>query len=171
MTVFAFSTLALLVFVAVALLVRAPRPEGDLADPRPDYARGVLQGSSLALAARLFDSSDYHWLRDEVGFPRLARELERRRRRLALCWLDDLRRTFLEWVRTPDPQALSGDPPQRDWALLAATLRIHLLLAYAFFVVRFFGPYHRLVPSFGWLEALAPRRVEKPASPGLNLPS
>lgn len=171
MTVLAYSTLALLLIVVVALLLCAPRTGSELAEPRSDYARGILDGSSFALAVRLFDSSDYHWLKEEVGFPRLARELERRRRRLALCWLDDLRRIFLEWVRTPDPQALAGDPPRRDWALLAATLRIHLLLAYAYFVVRFFGPYHRLVPSFGWLEALAPRRVEEHPSPGVNLPS
>jgi hypothetical protein len=171
MNVLAYSALAVFLIALVAVLVRRSPPPIGPAEPRPDYSGGVLNGSSLALASRLFDSSDFVWLRDAIGFPQLARELERRRRRLALCWIEDLRREFLEHVRTPDPQFLLTDSPRRKRARLGAILRIHLLLAYAHFVIRFFGPYHRLVPPFGWLEALTPRPAPDRTSARVNLSS
>jgi hypothetical protein len=35
--------------------------------------------------------------------------------------------------------------------MLWLTLRFQFLLSYALLVVRLFGPYHRLLPSFTWV--------------------
>lgn len=169
MTVLAYSALAVILIVLVAILLRRSPSPVRPRELRPDYSRGVLDGSNFALALRLFDSSDFLWLRDAIGFPQLAWELERQRRRLALCWVEDLRREFLEHVRTPDPQIHDEDPFRLRRARLGATLRIHLLLVYAHFVIRFFGPYHRLVPPLDWLEALTPRSAPERASARVNL--
>lgn len=153
----AYSIIALLVVIVAALLLR-PRYENASAEPGigDEYVKGLWVGPGWSLAERIFDSSDYLWLRDELGFPQLAEALTRSRQQMAIKWLKAVRRSFDELVRTPEP--LPSPSATRDtygsWELLRATLRFHLVLGYAFFVVRFFGPYHRLVPAFGWMRWL-----------------
>ena len=150
----AYSIIALLVVIVAALLLR-PRYENASAEAEigEEYVKGLWDGPGWSLAERIFDSSDYLWLRDELGFPQLAEALTRSRQQMAIKWLKAVRRSFDELVRTPEPLLRSGttsDAPN-SWELLRLTLRFHLILGYAFLVVRFFGPYHRLVPAFGWM--------------------
>jgi hypothetical protein len=152
-----YAFIAIGIIVIVALLLRPPY-ENASAEPGigDEYVKGLWDGPGWSLAERIFDSSDYLWLRDELGFPQLAEALTRSRQQMAIKWLKAVRRSFDELVRTPEP--LPSPSATRDtygsWELLRATLRFHLVLGYAFFVVRFFGPYHRLVPAFGWMRWL-----------------
>lgn len=152
-----YSAIALAILILAAVLLR-PRTEDSVRDTEMDLecAQGALDESSLRLAERVFDPGDYRWLRDEVGFPHLARALARARRELALKWLRALRHSFEETLRTPRAANDDSDPNEarRSWRLLWMTLRFRLLLGYAVFVVRCFGPYHRLIPSLDWAEAL-----------------
>ena len=152
-----YSVIAVLIILVVALLLRPSRAGGIVeAECGREYGEGLWGGPGWTLAARIFDSSDYLWLRDELGFPQLAEALTCSRQQMAIKWLKAVRRSFDELVRTPEPLLPSGtasDAPN-SWELLRLTLRFHLILGYAFFVVRFFGPYHRLVPAFGWMRWL-----------------
>ncbi len=155
-TAFLYSILALLIIVVVALLVRASGT-GAGAQPEEDEQEdfhGLGEGSGLILGERILDPADYFWLRDELGFTDLAESLRRNRQHLTLKWLNALRRSFNEIVRTPEPLSPDGTASgtQEGWQLLRLTLRFHFLLSYAILVVRFFGPYHRLIPSWGWTQ-------------------
>jgi hypothetical protein len=158
--VFIYSAFALFLIVALVLLIRRRRADAlREAEVRPDEVGPFWEGSELALAERIFDRGDYLWLRDEVGSPAVADSLLRHRRRIALRWLSAVRRSFDELVRTPGPafpgRAVSATP--EGWQLLWLTLRFHFILGYAFLVVWLFGPYHRLIPSFGWMRLLSGR--------------
>jgi hypothetical protein len=152
-----YCVLALLIIVGVVFLIRSWR-----ADVIPDAEVGTTEagslweGPDLALAERIFDRTDYLWLRDEVGFPTLAESLLRSRRQIALNWLRAVRKSFDELIRTPGPVPGAHDPTSapESWDLLRLLLRFHLVLGYAIVVVRLFGPYHRLVPSLGWMPPL-----------------
>jgi hypothetical protein len=163
--VFIYSAFALLLIVAVVLLIRSRRADALRdAEARCDEVGAFWEGSELALAERIFDRTDYLWLRDEVGSPAVAQSLLQHRRRIALRWLSAVRRSFDELMRTPGP-AFPGSPVSatpESWQLLRLTLRFHCILGYAFLVVWLFGPYHRLIPSFGWLPSLFAR----PSAPG-----
>jgi hypothetical protein len=150
-----YSIIALLTIVIVALLLRPGRDASPAGRARDTIsAEGLWDSAGLSLAERILDPADYYWLRDELGFPTLAESLREHRKRLALDWLKAVRRSFVEMVRTPESLA-PGSPEagkQESWELLRITLRFHFFLIYALLVVRFFGPYHRLIPSLGWAE-------------------
>ncbi len=158
-----------IVFLAGRLVRRSARDDLLEASPGRDLARGVLDGSPLSLAERIFDPADYLWLRDKVCFSHLARILLRSRKQLALRWLKALRTSFDDVVRAPEPVSCKSSTNNafQSWQLLWLILRFHFLLGYAMLVVRVFGPYHRLVPSLGWIgstpdptaEKFAPRRL------------
>ncbi len=148
-----YSALALALLILIYWLVRS-RQDSDLyeTDPGQIFAQGPCHHSCLGLAERLFDPSDYLWLRDELGFPQAAESLAAHRKQMVLNWLRALRSSFNEMARTPEaiePEE-SGSGASRSWQSFWLTLRFHLLLSYALLVVRFFGPYHRLAPSLGW---------------------
>lgn len=155
-TVLLYTVLASLVVVGAVLLLR-PQPEVTRAEAE-ECAKGLWDSAGWSVAERIFDSSDYLWLRDELRFPHLAKALAHARRQMAIKWLKALRRSFDELVRTPEPVTPGVSPADApdSWELLRLTLRFHLILSYAFVVVRCFGPYHRLVPSFGWMHSLSP---------------
>jgi hypothetical protein len=152
-----FAILAILLLAASFALARS----GQIADPTEiqesqDLAQGLWDGSCLSLAERIFDPADFKWLRDELYFPQAAQVLARHRKELAVNWLKALRSSFKNFVRSADPTD-SGTAHARDvsgWQLLWLTLRFHFLVSYAILIVRLFGPYHRLVPYFGWLRSL-----------------
>lgn len=152
-----YSLIAALILILAAVLVRQ-RLEGAAAEGEGEanYLQGLLDGSCLSLAERIFDPADYLWLRYKIGYPQLARELASSRKKSAVRWLKALGHSFNELLRVPEPSASRGDDRggPESWGLLWLTLRFHLLLAYALFVVRLFGPYHRLIPSFTWVETL-----------------
>lgn len=145
--------IAILMMVVAALLARERQPSeaGDVPAGECRLDRPV-NGQFQKVADRIFDPSDFLWLRDALGRADLARALARTRKRLAIVWLKSLRRSFNELVRTPEPTPRQGPTNHgpESWRLLWLTLRFHLLLAYALFVVRTFGPYHRLLPTLGW---------------------
>ena len=152
----AYAIIALLVIILAALLLRRRRESVTAAELSEECPEGLWDGAGWILAERIFDSSDYLWLRDELRFPELAKSFARSRRRMAIKWLKAVRRSFDELARTPEPvlpNRMAADAPG-SWELLRLTLRFHLILGYAFLVVRFFGPYHSLVPSFGWMRWL-----------------
>ena len=90
---------------------------------------------------------------EELAFPKLAKALTLGRKRLAIRWLEALQASFDEVVRAPEfapseaPEAISPG----SWQMLWLTIRFKLLVSYALFVVKMFGPYHRLIPSFSWV--------------------
>jgi hypothetical protein len=146
---------ALLLLLAIGFLLACQGRETTVADAETEFDRGLLDESALYLAERIFNPADYRWLRDELGFPHLARILARQRRELAIRWLRGFRSSFNLLVRASQPNegAESPDSDPAGWSILFQTLRFHFLLIYALLVVRLFGPYHRLVPSFGWLRS------------------
>jgi len=152
MNVIAYAAIAVLVILVVAVLYRTASEDKSLrAETDHQIARGLWEGSGLSVAEKIFDRTDYLWLRDKVGFPSLARSLARSRQQIALKWLKALRRSFEDVVLTPAAAPNQAAPPNGpgSWEMLWPTLRFHLLLAYATLVVRWFGPYHRLIPPLG----------------------
>jgi hypothetical protein len=148
-----YAIIALLVIILIALLVRAPAADEPTA-AEDDYGeRFCIQDVGfLNLSHRLFDPSDYLWLRDELHYPRLAQTLARSRKRLALRWLRALKDSFKELVRTPEPNPSAGNAglPFESGQLLWLTFRFNFLMLYALTVVRAFGPYHCLIPAPDW---------------------
>ena len=120
---------------------------GDHPAPNPGNARW------LDLSERIFDPSDAQWLREELAFPRLADLLTLERKRLAIEWLQALQASFDALVRTPETSPCGGAEAQSpgSWKMLWLTVRFKFLVSYAMLVVRLFGPYHRLIPSFSWV--------------------
>lgn len=154
MNVTIYAAIAVLVILVVAVLRRVGSADGSVhAETDRQFAQGLWEGTGLAVAEKIFDRTDYLWLRDKVGFPSLARSLSRSRQQMALKWLRALRGSFhdvvLSHAAVPD-QAAPADG-LGSWELLWPTLRFHLLLAYATLVVRWFGPYQRLIPPVGGL--------------------
>ncbi len=147
---------------AVIALAWALARQPDPAEPRreeietfPDF----WETPRLKIAERIFDDADFHWLRDEIVHPELARALARARKRIAIEWLKAVRLSFDHLVRTPAPAAASPEPvPQLLWM----SLRFRILLGYATLVVRLFGPYHRLIWSFDFLPTFYRTRSREP---------
>ena len=154
MTTLIYAAIAIAFLVLVIGFLRKPRPD-DLDDvfTAKSYVPKVGNGRWLDLSERIFDPSDARWLEEELAFPKLARELIVERKRLAIRWLESLQASFDEVVRTPEPfpseAPLEGSAG--SWQLLWLTLRFKFLVTYALFVVKVFGPYHRLIPSFSWV--------------------
>ncbi len=165
-----YAAFAVALLLLVAYLVRRTQGKAP-AEPIFDWRTQHDWTSSfgLRLGERIFDSSDYYWLRDQGKLPDLARELARRRQELALAWLRGLRRSFMDLIRTPEEgsPATSGNP--QSWHLLWLTLRFQCLLGFTLAMVRLFGPYAPLVPSAGWARALlgstSPLGIYRFASP------
>jgi hypothetical protein len=118
-----------------------------------DLASHLGQADWLDLSERIFDPSDVRWLDKDLAFPSLARSLRSARKELAIRWLRALKASFNELVRTPDfaLDETPGTPSIGSWQMLWLTVRFQFLLSYALVVVRLFGPYHRLIPSFNWV--------------------
>jgi len=161
---FAYLIFAVLVIALAVVLTRQSSGERPASpDPGKECGVAILDDSGLDLAERIFDPGDYLWLRDEIGFPELARDLSRQRKALALKWLRCLRSSFNELVRAPRSTELpDGDSlDSAGWATTFNTLRFQFLLAYAMTVVWMFGPYTRIAPSFGWLHPILSRTPRK----------
>jgi hypothetical protein len=117
------------------------------------YAPSIGNGRWLDLSERIFDPSDARWLQEELAFPKLAKALRLGRKRLAIRWLEALQASFDDLVRTPDfasSETHEANSPG-SWRMLWLTIRFKFLVTYALFVVKLFGPYHRLIPSFSWV--------------------
>ncbi len=153
-----YSALGLLLLVSVAGFLLSRRDQLSKSwEETQEEGQSLWELESLTVAEHIFDPTDYWWLKRQVGFPGLAESLRASRRRMALEWLGAARRSFDDLLRSPDPLVPAGAPAGRmaTWSLLRHALRFHLVLAYARFVVRFFGPYHRLVPSFRWMQPVS----------------
>ena len=149
--------------VAVAFLIllmgvrgnrRSPESDTDLA---PMHAASSIQSRRwLALSERIFDPSDARWIEDELAFPQLAKSLVSARKLLAIRWLEALQTSFdgLVRVRETSPVEAAAAQSAGGWQMLWLILRFKALVSYALFVVRVFGPYHRLIPSFAWVPVL-----------------
>lgn len=144
--------------IAIALLILAIglRRKPEVLDPdevlrEQSYTRSIGTARWLHLSERIFDPSDTRWLEEELAFPKLAKTMKYGRKRLAIHWLEALQSSFDDLVRTPElasmpaPEASSG-----SWHMLWLTIRFKLVVSYALFIVKLFGPYHRLIPSFSW---------------------
>jgi len=119
----------------------------------------------LNLSERIFDPEDARWLCQELAFPVLADSLTESRKQLAIRWLKTLQGAFKEFVRAPEMLADDSFDSSHSWRLLWLTMRFQFLLFYALMVVRLFGPYHRLIPSFGWMQSLKPQGLKLQPSP------
>jgi len=139
--------------LVLGLLARTQPEKPDEGLAGKDYAQCLGEARWLDLSERIFDPSDARWLREELAFPKLANSLTRARRRLAIHWLKALQASFQDLVRRPEPVSsetrLTNSTP--SWQMLWLTVRFQFLLLYALLVVRLFGPYHRLIPSFTWI--------------------
>jgi hypothetical protein len=149
-----YAAVAIVFLTLVMALRRKPQPlDPDEALTAKSYAPNIGNGRWLYLSERIFDPSDARWLAEELAFPSLTDALIRGRKRLAIRWLEALQASFDELVRTPDlnrneePEANSAG----SWKTLWLTLRFKFLISYALLVVKLFGPYHRLIPSFSWV--------------------
>jgi len=148
---FAIAFLVLVLVLAARGANRESLPESTLEDctPCPGEDRW------LSLSERIFDPSDARWLRDELAFPALADSLTESRKQLAIRWLKTLQASFDQFVRTPERLTSENQAGSSEsWRLLWLTVRFQCLLFYALTMVRLFGPYHRLIPSFAWMQFL-----------------
>jgi hypothetical protein len=139
--------------LVLGLLARTQPEKPDEGLGGKEYPQYLGDARWLDLSERIFDSSDARWLREELAFPKLANSLTRARKRLAIRWLKALQASFSDLVRRPEPES-SGTPLTNStpsWQMLWLTVRFQVLLSYALLVVRLFGPYHRLIPSFTWI--------------------
>jgi len=154
MITFIYAALAIAFLILVLGFLRKPKPHDlDEATEEKSYAPSVGNGRWLDLSERIFDPSDARWLEEELAFPKLACALMLDRKHLAIRWLEALQASFDEMVRTPEI-APSSDPEARragGWRMLWLIIRFKFLVSYAQFVVKVFGPYHRLIPSFAWV--------------------
>jgi hypothetical protein len=154
MTMLTYVAIAIAFLIVVLVLLRKPEPlDNEEGLSKKSYAPSVGNGRWLGLSERIFDPSDARWLTEELAFPKLAESLTLGRKRLATRWLETLQASFDEVVRTPELTS-SEDLTSNSagsWQMLWLTVRFQLLVSYALLVVRLFGPYHRLIPSFSWL--------------------
>ncbi len=127
--------------------------EPDERMPDRYAAPSVGSGRWLDLSERIFDPSDARWLAEELAFPKLAKSLSLGRKRLAIRWLETLQASFDALVRTPEltPSETLTPSSAGSWRMLWMTVRFKFLVSYALLMVEWFGPYHRLIPSFSWL--------------------
>jgi hypothetical protein len=154
MTMLIYAAIAiafLIVILGLFRKIRAQEPDEFL--PGNHTAPNTGNVRWLDLSERIFDPSDARWLREELAFPRLAELLTIERKRLAIAWLEALQESFDALVRTPEVSLMeaSESPSPGSWQMLWLTVRFKFLVSYALLVVRFFGPYHRLIPSFSWV--------------------
>lgn len=154
MTILIYVAVAIAFLVLVAILFAKTRPHetnDDINRPGQPTA-STHSGPWLDLSERIFNPSDARWLEEELAFPQLANLLTAERKRLAVHWLESLRHSFDEIVRTPEAvwSEPSAESSVGSWQLLWLTLRFQILVNYALWVVKLLGPYHRLVPSFAW---------------------
>ena len=164
--IYAAIAIAFLILVlGLSRRTRSTEPDEWILENRS--ASSIGNGRWLHLSERIFDPSDARWLAEELGFPRLADSLILGRKGLAICWLEALQASFDDLIRTPefppsDDRKASFD---RSWQMLWLTLRFKTSLSYALLVVRVFGPYHRLIPSFSWvpLSRASERGFSRPA--------
>jgi len=128
----------------------SPRPRTRRVHVRKPLCPSIGNGRWLNLSERIFDPSDARWLAEELAFPKLAKALMLGRKRLAIRWLEALQSSFDDLVRTPEsaPSQTPQHTSAGSWKMLWLTLRFKLLISYALLVVKLFGPYHRLIPSF-----------------------
>ncbi len=155
--IYVYAGLTLLILLLIIVLARPGRTPQRAEEEGPAaVVPGEWDVRWLDLAKQIFDSTDYFWLRDELGFPRLAQSLLNSRRRMAIHWLKTVRASFNELARTPDLPAPEGqiDNAPGSWQISWLTVRFHLLLNYALLVVWLFGPYHRLIPALNWRRLL-----------------
>ena len=153
MSTIIYVTIAIAFLILVArLLAKTRSQESDENAAETFPVPSIADTSWLALSERIFDPRDADWLANELAFPSLAEALVRGRRHLAIRWLQALQASFDQLVRTPEiaPEEAAASPVG-DWQMLWLTLRFKVLVSYALLVVEYFGPYHRLIPSFSWL--------------------
>jgi hypothetical protein len=148
-----YAAIAIAFLVLIMGLVRKPQPlDSDDAYSAANDLPRIASGRWLDLSERIFDPSDARWLQEELAFPKLAKSLIAGRKQLAIRWLEILQASFDDLVRTPEfaPSEASMATLARNWQMLWLTLRFKFLVSYALVVVKVFGPYHRLIPSFNW---------------------
>ncbi|MHB8654615.1 MAG: hypothetical protein ACYDA9_12120 [Terriglobia bacterium] len=158
-----YVVIAVLILAIAVMLARQGRHPIDIeTESEKEFNHGLLEKSCLDLAERIFDPSDYRWLRDDLCFPQLARVLARHRKEMALRWLRGLRSAFNELVREPH---VAGENRANDglpgWVMAFHTLRFHAMLSFAMIMVWAFGPYHSIVPSFDWLRGVSGAQYRK----------
>jgi hypothetical protein len=136
---------AALALVVVALVSFRRLEQGSEPPADGDTIRDPCEARTLLLMERLFDSSDYRWLRDEIGRPDLASRVARDRKRMAIRCLKVLRTWF---DRAFYDSSEGGTMAPGTGQVLWLTLQSRLLLEYALLVVRLVGPYHQLIPRF-----------------------
>lgn len=164
-TLILYPIFAIAVLAAIVLLLRKPAAKSvDESIEEASYAPSVSSGRWLDLSERIFDPSDVRWLEEELAFPKLAQSLMLDRKRLAIRWLQALQASFNELLRTPDHN-FSGQPDANSvegWRMLWLVFRFKFLVSYALLMVKLFGPYHALVPSFSWVPftKMAGQRVQ-----------
>ena len=149
-----YAALAITFLIVVLGLLRKPKLHDlDETTEEKTYVPSIGNGRWLDLSECIFDPSDARWLEEELAFPKLANALMLDRKQLAIRWLEALQVSFDELVCTPEiaPTTESAVVPAGSWRMLWLTIRFKFLVSYALFVVKLFGPYHRLIPSFAWV--------------------
>jgi hypothetical protein len=154
MTPFVYVAISIAFLILVLGLFRKTRPKEFEEWQSTNYPTpSAGNGGWVHLSERIFDPSDARWLEEELGFPKLAKILMIERQRLAIHWLEALRASFDELVRTPEfsPGEALEAGSVGSWQMLWLTFRFKTSISYALLVVKSFGPYHRLIPTFSWV--------------------
>ncbi len=153
MITFIYAAFAIAFLILTLGFLRKPKHDlGEAVEEQP-YAPSISNRRWLDLSERIFDPGDVHWLQDELAFPKLAHSLMLNRKRLAIRWLEALQASFDDFVRTPEnvsSEQLDASSAQ-NWRMLWLTVRFKFLVSYALVMVKVFGPYHQLIPSFAWV--------------------
>ena len=163
MTMLTYASIAIAFLVLVLVFfTRAKSNDPDQGATHKDQAQHFGDERWLSLSECIFNPSDARWLRDELSFPELALSLTHARKQLAIQWLKALQVSFNTMVRTTtlSPLHNPGANSIESWRLLWLTVRFQFLLTYALMMVKLFGPYHRLIPSFAWVPF--PKEGESP---------
>ena len=149
-----YIVIAILFLIAIHVAIaRARSTEPPERAAEKEFGHRLGHANWLDLSERIFDPSDVRWLREDLAFPRLANSLADARKQLAIRWLTALKASFEALVGTPDSGLgeTPDSPSVSSWQMLWLTVRFQFLLSYALVVVKYFGPYHRLIPSFSWV--------------------
>lgn len=147
-----YVALGLVVLLLTVLLVgasgrrRSPETRGELYQGPPAW-----DSDSLQIGKRIFDPTDYVWLKDSLKAPLLAHEMATFRKTLALRWLSQTAHDFRELVHTfrENPGQMSPHRSVGEMNILWQALSFHGLMLFTKISVLLFGPFKTL-GNFGW---------------------
>ncbi len=143
--------LALVILVLTLFLLRWNPATTDREAKQESLAESLVWNvDSLQVATRIFDPTDFSWLRDEKEAPALAQELECARKNLAMRWLSMVGESFRELSREirESPERTVRHSFTDEFILLRHIVFFYVLINLTKLTVMLFGPYTKLTVLF-----------------------